>query len=51
LPYPGHLYPDTTAGIAYSQSVNITAYLAAALFGGLYLLILLLFRKPAPVLT
>ena len=45
LPYPGHLYPDTTAGIAYSQSVNITAYLAAALFGGLYLLTLLLIRK------
>ncbi len=45
LPYPESLYPDTTAGIAYSQSVNITAYLAAAVFGGLYLLTLLLLRK------
>lgn len=44
-PYPESLYPDTTAGIAYSQSVNITAYLAAAVFGGLYLLTLLLLRK------
>lgn len=45
LPYPGHLYPDTTAGIAYSQSVNITAYLGAAFFGGVYLLTLLLLRN------
>ena len=45
LPYPASLYPDNTAGIAYSQSVNITAYLAAAAFGGLYLLTLLLLRK------
>lgn len=45
LPYPEFLYPDTTAGIAYSQSVNLTAYLAAAVFGGLYLLTLLLLRK------
>lgn len=45
LPYPGHLYPDTTPGIAYSQSVNITAYLAAAVFGGVYLLTLLLLRN------
>lgn len=45
LPYPASLYPDETAGIAYSQSVNITAYLAAATFGALYLLTLLLLRK------
>ncbi|HEY8932768.1 MAG TPA: hypothetical protein VIM44_05590 [Rariglobus sp.] len=45
LPYPAELYPDHTAGIAYSQSVNITAYLAAVGFGGLYLVALWLFRK------
>lgn len=45
MPYPESLYPDTTAGIAYSQSVNLTAYLAAAVFGGLYLLALLVLRK------
>lgn len=44
-PYPEALYPDATAGIAYSQSVNITAYLAAAVFGGLYLVALWLGRK------
>lgn len=33
LPYPDWLYPDSTAGIAYSQSVNITAYLGAVVFG------------------
>ncbi len=37
LPYPAVLYPDTTAGIVYSQTVNITAYLAAAGFGLAYL--------------
>jgi hypothetical protein len=51
LPYPETFYPDTTAGIAYSQSVNLTAYLAAATFGGLYLLTLLMLRKPALDLT
>lgn len=45
LPYPDALYPDSTAGIAYSQSVNITAYLAAAGFGGLYLVTSWLTRK------
>jgi len=45
LPYPAELYPDHTAGIAYSQSVNITAYLAAVGFGGLYLVALRLLRK------
>ena len=40
LPYPDWLYPDTTAGIAYSQSVNVTAYLAATAFGGCYLVTL-----------
>lgn len=45
LPYPAELYPDNTAGIAYSQSVNITAYLAAAGLGGTYLLTLWLVRK------
>lgn len=45
LPYPEALYPDATARIAYSQSVNITAYLAAAGFGGLYLVALWLGRK------
>lgn len=40
LPYPDWLYPDTTAGIAYSQSVNLTAYLAAAVLGGCYLVTL-----------
>jgi len=43
-PYPEALYPDSTAGIAYTQSVNITAYLGAALFGGLYQLVLFLVR-------
>jgi len=40
LPYPDWLYPDTTAGIAYSQSVNVTAYLAATVLGGCYLVTL-----------
>jgi hypothetical protein len=40
LPYPRTLYPDSTEGIAYSQSVNITAYLAAAVFGFVYLVFL-----------
>lgn len=37
LPYPAWLYPDDTAGIAYSQSVNLTAYAGAFVFGGLHL--------------
>jgi hypothetical protein len=45
LPYPDWLYPDTTAGIAYSQSVNVTAYLAAATFGGCYLVSLAWIRS------
>ncbi|MFA6959573.1 MAG: hypothetical protein WC205_02345 [Opitutaceae bacterium] len=45
LPFPAALYPDETAGIAYTQSVNITAYLAAAGFGATYLLTLFLIRK------
>jgi hypothetical protein len=44
LPYPDWLYPDDTAGIAYSQSVNLTAYLGAAVLGGLYLGLLILLR-------
>jgi hypothetical protein len=51
LPYPAWLYPDETAGIAYSQSVNLTAYPAAAVFGGLYLLTLWWLRNQAPALT
>lgn len=45
LPYPEFFYPDDTAGIAYSQSVNLTAYLAAGVFGALYLLTLTLLRR------
>jgi hypothetical protein len=45
LPYPAIFYPDTTAGIAYSQSVNITAYLAATGIGFVYQLGLLLHRR------
>lgn len=44
LPYPETLYPDSTAGIAYTQSVNITAYLGAAVLGGMYQLVLFLVR-------
>lgn len=44
LPYPDWLYPDETAGIAYSQSVNLTAYLGAFILGGLYLGTLVLLR-------
>lgn len=45
LPYPGRLYPDDTAGIAYSQSVNITAYAGAAIFGVAYLFTLRAWRR------
>ncbi|CAM2858998.1 hypothetical protein [Rariglobus hedericola] len=45
LPYPSAFYPDTTAGIAYSQSVNISAYVGAVSFGGLFLMTLLLVRR------
>lgn len=48
LPYPDWLYPDNTAGIAYSQSVNLTAYLGAATLGAAYLLALLLLRYRRP---
>ncbi|MDF3057680.1 MAG: hypothetical protein K0R17_1895 [Rariglobus sp.] len=51
LPYPEMLYPDTTAGIAYSQSVNITAYLAAVIFGAGYQLTLLIRRRLATART
>jgi hypothetical protein len=44
LPYPDAFYPDTSAGIAYTQSVNVTAYLAAAVFGTAYQLLLVLIR-------
>lgn len=47
LPYPLPLYPDDTAGIAYSQSVNITAYLAAAMFGAIYQAALVILRRTA----
>lgn len=47
LPYPEMLYPDSTAGIAYSQSVNITAYLAAAGFGIVYQVALIGWRMIA----
>lgn len=47
-PYPAMLYPDATAGIAYSQSVNITAYLAAGALGVGYLLLLYLLRPKIP---
>lgn len=51
--FPAWVYPDATAGIAYSQSVNVTAYLAAAVFGALYLALLYLgrgaARSPKPV--
>ena len=45
--YPAVLYPDTTDGIIYSQSVNISAYLVAPAFGTAYLAVLALrrFRK------
>jgi uncharacterized membrane protein YidH (DUF202 family) len=45
LPYPDWLYPDDTAGIAYSQSVNLSAYLGAFVLGGLYLGLLILLRS------
>ena len=49
LPYPDSFYPDNTAGIAYSQSVNLTAYLGAVTLGGAYLLTLFLLRhRPRP---
>jgi hypothetical protein len=51
LLYPGALYPDNTAGIAYSQSVNISAYLGAVCFGGLYLMALFIIRRWRPRLT
>lgn len=44
LPFPAWCYPDETAGIAYSQSVNVTAYLAATVFGALFLVLLFLRR-------
>lgn len=40
MPFPESLYPDSTAGIAYSQTVNITAYLAATGFGIAFLVTL-----------
>ncbi|MET0261496.1 MAG: hypothetical protein ABW223_01265 [Rariglobus sp.] len=43
--YPRLLYPDDTAGIAYSQTVNLTAYLAAAVFGISFLVCVWLVRK------
>ena len=43
--YPASLYPDASVGIAYSQSVNITTYLAAIGFGLVYLTILLIRRR------
>jgi hypothetical protein len=42
--YPLALYPDTTDGILYSQSVNISAYLVAPVLGAAYLATLALFR-------
>ena len=42
--YPASLYPDASVGIAYSQSVNITTYLAAIGFGLVYLMTLLIRR-------
>lgn len=36
-PYSEAFYPDETAGIAYTQSANITAYAAAVAAGTLYL--------------
>lgn len=51
LPYPETFYPETTPGIVYTQSVNITAYIAAVILGGVYLITLLLLRNPAPALT
>ncbi len=44
LPYPAAFYPDGSAGIAYTQSVNVTAYFAAAVFGASYQLLLVLLR-------
>jgi hypothetical protein len=51
LPYPETLYPENTPGIVYTQSVNITAYIAAIIFAGIYLITLWLLRKPATTLT
>jgi len=45
LPYPDYLYPDRTSGIAYSQSVNLTAYLGAATLGAAYLVMLVMLRR------
>lgn len=43
--YPAYFYPDDTAGIVYSQTVNLTAYLAATVFGVSFLVFIWLIRK------
>ncbi|MEI6537369.1 MAG: hypothetical protein WCN98_18645 [Verrucomicrobiaceae bacterium] len=46
--YPDFLYPELSPGIIFTQSVNISAYLFAPLFGAIYLLVIYKIRKAMP---
>lgn len=45
MPYPDHLYPEHSVGIAYTQSANLTAYLSALVLGAAYLILMRFSRR------